>query len=185
MSPTVTTFRDVMSRFPSGVVVVTTRSGHHDYAMTASSFTSVSLDPLLVLICVAQESRFHAALKRTGAWAVNVLSEDSGGRADWFARNGRPMAPGKSPEAMIRRGSSGIVLLRDAVAHLECRTSQIHTAGDHDIVVGAVTAARVVSQDLPLVYWQSKYHQGLTRTEPWPPHAQQRATDVGGELTAT
>lgn len=86
MSPTVGAFRDVISRFPSGVVILTTRLDEDDYAITVSSFTSVSLDPLLVLVCVAQDTRFHRALTQAGAWAVNVLPEDGGEHADWFAR---------------------------------------------------------------------------------------------------
>lgn len=172
MSPSANTFRDVMSRFPTGVVVVTTRVADSDYAMSASSFTSVSLDPLLVLICVQQDTGFHNAITSANDWAVNVLPEDGGEHADWFARNGRPMPAGT--DRVRRSATSDLLFVTDAVAHLECRTQQIHSAGDHDIVIGEVLDAQVASEQMPLVYWRSRYHEGLTQTDPFPPQASTR-----------
>ena len=175
VSPSAGTFRDVMSRFPTGVVVVTTRVADDDFAMSASSFTSVSLDPLLVLICVQQDTWFHNAITSAGDWAVNVLPEDGGEHADWFAHNGRPMP--KGTDQVHRSESSNLLYVTDAVAHLECRTQQIHQAGDHDIVIGEVLDAHVASEDMPLVYWKSRYHEGLTQTDPFPPQAATRAPE--------
>ena len=85
-------FRGFMARCASGVVVVTTRVDDEDHAMTANSFTSVSLEPPLVLFCVQLDSRFHTAVSRTDRWVVNMLSADQAAAARWFAERGRPLA---------------------------------------------------------------------------------------------
>lgn len=84
-------FRDTMARFATGVTVVTCVQDGFDHAMTANSFTSVSLDPPLVLVSVEDDSRFHEALSAVGTWAVSVLAEHQKGRASWFATRGRPL----------------------------------------------------------------------------------------------
>ena len=84
-------FRLAMGRFATGVTVVTTRAGEHDHAMTANSLASVSLDPLLVLVCVENDSRFFDAVIDTGAWGVSVLPHRARPAAAWLATSGRPL----------------------------------------------------------------------------------------------
>ena len=81
-------FRRAAGQFASGIVVVTTRGGH---AMTVSAFTSVSLDPPLVLFCAEKIARFHDAVLAEGSWAVSILAEDDEKTARWLATRGRPM----------------------------------------------------------------------------------------------
>jgi len=134
-------FRAAIGRLAAGVVVVTLRWREVDYAMTASAVASVSLDPPLVLFCVHEDARFREALDHTDLWAFSVLSDTAGPVADWLASPGRP-AIGQLDRVPHRAGPrTGAVLVDDAAAWFECRTSAIHRAGDHDIVVGAVLAA--------------------------------------------
>ena len=130
-------FRRAAGQFASGIVVVTTRGGH---AMTVSAFTSVSLDPPLVLFCAEKIARFHDAVLAEGSWAVSILAEDDEKTARWLATRGRPMDGQLDGVAHHPGPATGAPLLDDALAVLECRTTAVHDAGDHSIVVGEVEA---------------------------------------------
>jgi len=151
-------FRHVMGRYATGVAVVTCVQGGMDHAMTANSFTSVSLDPPLVLVCVEQDSRFHDAITTVPRWGVSVLAEGQRGRARWFATRGRPLVGQFDATPSRRSAVSGALLLDDALATLECRTVAVHPAGDHDIVLGEVLALDLGSPDAePLLYFGSEF----------------------------
>jgi flavin reductase len=150
-------FRRTVGRYATGVTVVSTVVDGVDHAMTSNSFTSVSLDPLLVLFCVERESRFYEAVEASGRWGVSVLAESGRRHAQWFATRGRPLE-GQFGAVPHHHGRSGVLLLDDAIAWLECQTTQFIPAGDHAIVVGEVTNIPPMP-DLanPLVYWTSQY----------------------------
>jgi len=123
------------------VTVVSTRTaegGRH--ATTASSFTSVSMDPKLVLVCLSAGSRALTGILATGRFAVHVLSEQQEHVARLFADPRRPA------------GSFGRVPLDESPVTLDCRTYDVHRAGDHWIVVGEVTALAVRRAAGPLVF---------------------------------
>lgn len=151
-------FRGALGRFASGVTVVTTSVDGEDHASTASAFTSVALDPPLVLVCIDHKSRFHAAVSTSRTWAVSILSEDNQAAATWFATRGRPLA-GQFDRVPHRRGTVlDAPLLDDAVAWLECETWQAYDGVDHTIVVGHVLHAEVADgDDHPLLYYRSHY----------------------------
>jgi len=130
-------FRRATGQFASGIVVVTTATGH---AMTVSAFTSVSLDPPLVLFCAEKIARFHDAVLEAGSWAVSILAEDDEKTARWLATRGRPL-DGQLDGLAHRPGpATGAPVLGSALAVLECRTEAVHDGGDHSIVVGRVIA---------------------------------------------
>ncbi len=83
-------FREAVGQFVTGITVVATTAGGVTHAMTVSSFTSVSLDPLLILVCVDRAARLHDAVISAGTWAVSVLSEEHEPTARWLATKGRP-----------------------------------------------------------------------------------------------
>ncbi len=150
-------FRSALSRFASGVTVVTTVLDGVDHAMTASAFTSVSLDPPLVLVCSHKSSRFHEAVLDSGVWGVSILAEEGTVASAWFAHRGRPLET-QFDGIAHRRGDAGIVLLEDSLAWLECTTQNVVDGGDHTILVGAVTGAGVRDDiDDPLLYYRSHY----------------------------
>jgi flavin reductase len=151
-------FRGALGRFGSGVTVVTTVVDDEDHAITVSAFTSVSLDPPLVLVCLDQTARFHDAVLRSGRWAVSILSESGQDAATWFALRGRPLE-GQLDKVGYRRGEfTGAGLLDDATAWLECRTWRTYDGADHTIVVGEVVTASVTDDvDDPLLYYRSHY----------------------------
>src|SRR3954451_11132332 len=114
-------FRGALSRFASGVTVVSTILDGTDHAMTASAFPPVSLDPPLVLVCSHKSSRFHEAVLETGFWAVSILAEEGIAASAWFAHRGRPLEDQMQGIA-FHRGASGAALLDESLAWLECTT---------------------------------------------------------------
>jgi flavin reductase (DIM6/NTAB) family NADH-FMN oxidoreductase RutF len=158
-------FRRAAGQFASGILVVTTRSGH---AMTVSAFASVSLDPPLVLFCAEKIARFHDAVLAEGSWAVSVLAEDDEKTARWLATRGRPLDGQLDGMAHHPGPATGAPVLDDALASLECRTTAVHDGGDHSIVVGQVTGVTGPPDALPhgpLVHYAGAYRR-LEPVEP-------------------
>ncbi len=163
--PDATVFRRLMGRFTTGVIVVTAQVDGADHAMTANAFSSVSLDPLLVLFCVQQDSRFHDTLAATDTWAVSVLDRAARRHAAWFADPTRPLT-GQFERIPHHRSPAGLALLDDALVWLECRTSDRHPAGDHDIVVGSVQWLDAPDRLGDPLLWFASQYRGLSGTEP-------------------
>ncbi len=155
-------YRDVLGRFVTGVTVVTTvseRPGEpQPWGTTVNSFTSVSLDPPLVLIAIGRERSIHPVIASTGRFAVNVLGEDSQVLSDCFAG-----APSNLPRiafcnADYRLGSSGMPILEGAIAHVECEVERVLEAGDHTIYLGRVVDLGASDvHALPLLYYRRRY----------------------------
>jgi flavin reductase (DIM6/NTAB) family NADH-FMN oxidoreductase RutF len=145
-------FRSALRRFASGVTIVTVAAGEELHGMTASAFASVSLEPPLVLLCLDKASRTLTLVTETSSFAVNVLRADQQEVSRAFSR------PGIKPFASIshRRGANGAPILDDAIAVLECTTYRAFEPGDHEVVLGEVTAASAASGD-PLVYYDGAY----------------------------
>lgn len=138
--PMVPEFRRAVGRFATGICVVSTVADGLDHAMTVNAFTSVSLDPLLVLVCVENSSRFCDAVLGSGQWAVSVLHAGARPAADWLATRGRPLQGQLDAVPHARGPVTGSPVLRAASAWLECRTHAVYPGGDHLIVVGEVVS---------------------------------------------
>jgi 3-hydroxy-9,10-secoandrosta-1,3,5(10)-triene-9,17-dione monooxygenase reductase component len=153
-------FRRVMGHFPTGVTVLTTVDGGRRHGMTANAITSVSLDPVLILVCLAREARTGLAIQRARRFAVNFLREDQEEVSRRFARPGEDRFEGLA----VQEDESGLPLLPGATAHLVCRVTEIVTAGDHDIVIAEVERARANGGN-PLVFHLGGYKRlpGLGR----------------------
>jgi 3-hydroxy-9,10-secoandrosta-1,3,5(10)-triene-9,17-dione monooxygenase reductase component len=137
-------FRSVLGRFATGVTVVTTRDAEgRDHGMTVSAFSSVSLDPPLVLCCIERRTAMHAVLERAQTFAVNILSASQEALSRRFSEREHERFDGIGYE----RGQSGAALLEGVLGYLECRIVARHEAGDHTIVVGD---ARSLSCNLPM-----------------------------------
>lgn len=160
--PTPQEFRRAAGFLAAGIAVVTTRLGDVDHAMTASSFTTVSLDPLLVLVCAERETRFLDAVLLSGRWAVSVLDATSSDAAVWFATKGRPLEGQMERVAFTRGPATGSAVLASSLSVFECSTTATHDGGDHVIVVGQVLAAGVPQGERaervgPLVHYRGRY----------------------------
>jgi flavin reductase (DIM6/NTAB) family NADH-FMN oxidoreductase RutF len=159
LPPDVDAFRAAVGRFATGVTVVTTRADGVDHAMTANAFASVSLEPLLVLVCVEKDARFHDAVLASGFWGVSVLDETARASATWFATRGRPLHGQLDRHPHTPGPVTGAPLLEASLATLECRTRAVHDGGDHDIVVGEVLSLDVPRPGgQPLLWYRGRYH---------------------------
>ncbi len=156
--PTVAEFRAAAGQFATGVSVVTTRFEGNDHAMTANSFASVSLDPLLVLVCVDKGTRFHEAILAAGRWVVSVLPAEARESAVWFATKGRPLVGQLDHAPHHHRSGDGVAVLEGALSVLECVTWAEYDGGDHTIVVGRVVAISLPNPDADaLGYFRGGY----------------------------
>jgi len=156
--PDIDVFRQAMSRFATGVAILSTRTRDVDHAMTASALTSVSLEPLLLLVCIEREGRFHDAVLEAGIWGISVLSGRDRPCADWLATRGRPLH-GQLDRIPHHHGPrTRVALMNDALSAFECRTIAVHPAGDHSIVVGeVVSVASAAHPGEALVYYRGRY----------------------------
>jgi len=146
-------FRAAMGSFPTGVTVVTVASDDGTvYGMTVNSFSSVSLDPMLVLVCLSQASRGPGLIERAGAFAVNVLSAGQQDVSRRFADRHRPAGSMMFDGVPFEPGVTGCPVLAGATATFDCRLRQSHHAGDHVILLGQVVALVHRPQLEPLIF---------------------------------
>ena len=146
-------FRHVLGHFASGVTVVTTTDADGRPAgLTASAFTSVSLDPPLILICVDHKSQTYPALLERGRFAINILDVEQSDVSRRFASTKLD----KFEAVAWHTSVFGLPLIDGALAHLECTTANTHVEGDHTIFVGLVEHASATDGQ-PLMYFRGKY----------------------------
>jgi flavin reductase (DIM6/NTAB) family NADH-FMN oxidoreductase RutF len=148
-----TLFRQVMGRFASGVTVVTTGAAGRLAGLTVSSFTSLSLRPTLILVCISPEASSHAAIAEAGQFAVNILAEGQ----EYLSRRFASDESQKFTDGTYELSARGLPLLTGALAHIECTLQTMLPGGDHTIFVGEVVAARC-GEGRPLLYYRSGYH---------------------------
>ncbi|MCI4661988.1 MAG: flavin reductase family protein [Neomegalonema sp.] len=149
-------FKDAMANIASGVTIVTADDGTQAYGATISSFTSVSLDPLLILFCLNTTSRLHAPLDRAGQFNVHVLAEGQQALAELFA-----FGPLEERTASLERAPGRAPEIAGTQAQFSCRIWEKHPAGDHVIVIGEVSAVRFDPDKAPLIWWRrqlGKHH---------------------------
>jgi len=146
-------FRRALGHFATGVTVVTTSDGDgRPTGLTASAFSSVSLDPPLVLVCVDHKSQSYPALLERGRFAVNILRRDQQPVSRRFASTRLD----KFDEVAFRVSELGLPLIEEALTQLECVTVSTHVEGDHTIFVASVERAHVSAGE-PLIYYRGQY----------------------------
>jgi 3-hydroxy-9,10-secoandrosta-1,3,5(10)-triene-9,17-dione monooxygenase reductase component len=150
-------FRSVLGHFATGVTIVTALDGDEPVGLAANSFTSVSLDPPLILFCVAHSSSTWPRIERAGTFAVNILGEDHQELSDLFARRGAD----RFADTRWHVGVSGAPVLDDAIAYLDCRFEAEHPGGDHKIVVGRVLDLDMREDARPLLFYKGVYGRML------------------------
>ncbi|KUO94589.1 flavin reductase family protein [Ferroacidibacillus organovorans] len=147
------TFRASLGRFASGVTVVTTAFGEGQAGLTVSAFSSVSLDPPLILVCIDKRSSAIERIDGSQAFAVHVLSESQVDLSNRFASRSEDKFAGVS----VARSALGNPRLEDTLVFLDCRVSQKVDAGDHFIYIGQIEEAEIQEEKQPLVYFSGGY----------------------------
>jgi flavin reductase (DIM6/NTAB) family NADH-FMN oxidoreductase RutF len=150
-------FRRTLGAFATGVTVVTTHGEHDTYGMTANAFSSVSLDPPLVLVCVIKGTRGAETIEKNRVFAVNILRDDQEPISRYFASRDRP--PGRAGFASVAHATAvtGSPVLDGAGGFLDCRLVDSHEAGDHVIYIGEVVALAYEAEFAPLLFHGGKY----------------------------
>lgn len=150
-------YRLTMGRFATGVAVVTSSYRGHDVALTVDSLTSVSLDPVLLLVSLHTEARVLEGVLEGAPWGVSILSSRQRALATWLGEHGRPLHDQLARVPHTRGPVTGTALVTDALATLECRTYAVHEAGDHTIVIGRVVSLEARPDDDPaLVHYRGR-----------------------------
>lgn len=151
-------FRSALAQWPSGVAVVTTVGPQGPRGMTASSFSSVSLHPPLVSVCVGDSLPTRAMVARAGAFAVSFLGKDQAHIGQVFAGL-RPEVTDRFAGLAWQTAETGCPVLADATAWLDCRVAHAYPGGDHTIFVGEVLAARTPRAAAPLLFHSRNWGQ--------------------------
>lgn len=149
-------FRAIMGHFATGVTVITAAAGEELQGMTANALTSLSLDPVMLLICVEKSTHTHRILEEGRAFTVNILAEHQEDVSRLFAKRADPERGTLRGQA-FRIGTTGAPVLEDSLAYMECRIAEVHTGGDHTIFLGEVVDAGVVNDVPPLLFFRGKY----------------------------
>ncbi len=150
-------FRSALGAFATGVTVVTTQGPDHAYGMTANAFSSVSLDPPLILICVISGTEGARTIAGNGVFAVNILSADQEPISRYFASRDRPRGQEAFSAIAHRRAATGSPIIDGATAYLDCRLAACHSAGDHEIFIGEVLAIGLEAASEPLIFHGGRY----------------------------
>ena len=149
-------FRKAMGCFATGVTIITVDQEGEVHGMTANAFTSVSLNPPMVLVCVDHRARTHAHLQARKRFGVNVLSADQQAISEYYARSDEAHQHAEVAGARFARTKHGTPVLEDALAYLECRLHKAQSAGDHTIFIAEVEHVEVREGE-PLLYFRSQY----------------------------
>ena len=154
MAPDPASYRTVLGHFATGVTIITAMEDGEPVGVAANSFTSVSLDPPLVLFCAAKQSSTWPRIRNVAKFCVNILAEDQEDVCRVFASPGadRFSRIGYQPSA-----ATGSPQLHDVLASIDCETEQEVDAGDHIIVIGRVLHLGVLRHGEPLLFYRGGY----------------------------
>jgi 4-hydroxyphenylacetate 3-hydroxylase, reductase component len=147
--------RRVLGHFATGVTVITTKDiAGAPFGLTANAFTSLSLNPPLILICVDKGAQCYSCFADSNVFTVNFLREDQEEISRRFATKGADKFAGLN----WHEGANGAAILNGAIGHLECKIVQSYEGGDHTIIVGEVLNG-VAAGDRPLLFFKGKYER--------------------------
>lgn len=150
-------FKGALGSWASGVTVVTTALDDLVYGITVSSFSSLSLDPLLVMVALADSNHLPGMIKRSGHFAVSILADDQQDISAYFATSGRDPVRAFDVPVASRPWHTGSPIIEGAIAHLDCELQEAIQGGDHTIAVGRVVGAAFDPGRRPLVYFRRAY----------------------------
>lgn len=150
-------FRSALGSFATGVTVITTRGEQHAYGMTANAFSSVSLDPPLVLVCTKAGSEGSDRISTNRCFCVNILAAEQEPLSRFFSSKDRPKGRDAFKDVPHWTAATGSPILEGVVAHLDCELHETYTAGDHEIFIGEVLDLGVDAEAKPLLFHGGGY----------------------------
>jgi flavin reductase (DIM6/NTAB) family NADH-FMN oxidoreductase RutF len=151
-------FRNTMRQLASGVTIITgTTDAGEPFAMTATAFLPVSIDPPLILISVEQKNDTHALIERTESFGVTLLSESQSDLSTRYARKDERRYKFDDVDTFL--GPNGSIFFSGCAAAIEAGIEQRVPGGDHTLFLGRVSWMSVFAEARPLVYYQARYHQ--------------------------
>ena len=159
--------KQAMRVYPQGVTVATTTGPSGPTGLTVSSFTSVSLEPPLVLISIAKGSAIHDLFREAKAYTINFLADDQKSVSDRFA--GRTKVKDRFEGLKFSNGVTGSPIIDGVRVAIECRAWQVYEGGDHSILIGEVVSAKTYNSKRPLVYYSQQYTTTEQTEYPAPP----------------
>jgi flavin reductase (DIM6/NTAB) family NADH-FMN oxidoreductase RutF len=151
-------FRRLMGCFATGVTIVTTAGDGRLRGMTANAVSSVSLDPLLVLVCVDHAATTYQLLRESGLFAINILTDKQEHLSRRFASRESDQGP-LFDGLRYRFARTGAPILEESLAFLDCRVWATYPGGDHDIFVGQVEEAGFLAEAEPLLFYRGAYRR--------------------------
>jgi flavin reductase (DIM6/NTAB) family NADH-FMN oxidoreductase RutF len=152
-------FRKALGHFSTGVTVVTIeREPGKVHGMTANSFTSVSLDPMLILVCVDQRAKLLPLLEKKKRFGISVFKAGQEAVSEYFAKGEQSAEAEERMAIRYRWTPSGVPVLENTLLHMSCKLVASHVAGDHTIFVGEVQDAEVHEGE-PLLYFRGEYRK--------------------------
>ena len=149
-------FRNTLAKFCTGVTIVTTKNQEGMHGLTVNAFTSVSLDPPLILVCIQKNGLSHSSLCECESFVVNILSIEQKELSDRFA-NPAMDSEDRFRDLSFRVSKNGVPILADNLGHLECRVVNQFEGGDHTIFIGQVENGDFSEGKQPLLFYESRY----------------------------
>ena len=149
-------FKGALGSWAAGVTVVTTKHAGVVYGITVSSFSSLSIDPLLVLVCLADSNRLPRMIADSGRFGVSILAAGQDAISAWFAKSGRDPVERFEDFATVTM-ETGSPLIEGALAHIDCEVDRLIPGGDHTIAIGRVVGADSHPGRKPLIYYRRGY----------------------------
>lgn len=148
-------YRYAIGKFATGVTIVLTGDAGAEHAMTASAVTSVSLNPVLLLVCVDKGAEMHNQIREAGFFSINILTETQANLSNYFAGFWKE----KTPPPFSFSQFNNVPILNDALTSLTCTVYEIFEGGDHYIFMGEVTAIKddAPEDTKPLLYYKGGY----------------------------
>jgi flavin reductase (DIM6/NTAB) family NADH-FMN oxidoreductase RutF len=148
-------FKEALSQWGTGVTIVTTCWEGRNYGVTINSFTSLSLDPLLILFGLRQQSSVHEIFCKAPFFAVTILSDKQAQLSEIFTHSSQV----SWSEIPFYMSSQKCPLFRDSLVSLECQSFQTYAVGDHEVIIGHVVETYQGDEKKPLLYFQRQYWQ--------------------------
>ena len=151
-------FKDAASKFASGVTVVTVKTDNDFHAMTVSAFSTISMDPLLIMVCISNKSKMHDILLNHKKFSVSILEENQGGVSSHFAGQKQPDVFGQDYGKLnVINFDENYNIVNDALGFFLCDLDEAYEKGDHTLFFGRVIKSQSITTKKPLIYYSRGY----------------------------